>query len=338
MIEFSETELSKLIIHKIGRHSEDGGVAMSIKQTDIDETTNQVLLNFFLKSFNMENYYRFFHEIGLEHNDVYQCVSKIFETKNFISSSQDLARLLYEQSSHPKIKAGEFYVVFFKNCVLNDEIVDAVGLFKTENKSNFLKVNKVDENFRLNNQIGISTDEIDKACIIFNTEKENGYIVQIIDNTSNNDAKYWKDNFLKVKQISNDYFLTQTHITNFNNFIKSEDKNICSQTKIRLKQNAYKYLTQNTNFNSTDFDAKVFPNDDIATAYDEYAKENDLPIKQDFEISEIAVKKSKRQFKNVLKLDKNFHVYVHGNRNLLEKGYDETKNKSYYKLYFDAEK
>jgi hypothetical protein len=39
----------------------------------------------------------------------------------------------------------------------------------------------------------------------------------------------------------------------------------------------------------------------------------------------------------VIKLDKNFHIYVHGNRELIEKGYDEVLQKHYYKIYFDQE-
>ena len=50
-----------------------------------------------------------------------------------------------------------------------------------------------------------------------------------------------------------------------------------------------------------------------------------------------AVKKQARVFKSVIKLDKNFHIYVHGNRELIEKGYDGAMGKHYYKIYFDVE-
>jgi hypothetical protein len=51
--------------------------------------------------------------------------------------------------------------------------------------------------------------------------------------------------------------------------------------------------------------------------------------------SESAVKKQARVFKSVIKLDKNFHIYVHGNRELIEQGTDE-KGK-YYKVYYKEE-
>jgi hypothetical protein len=49
----------------------------------------------------------------------------------------------------------------------------------------------------------------------------------------------------------------------------------------------------------------------------------------------IAVKKQARVFKNVIKLDKNFHIYVHGDRNLIERGADE--NGTFYKIYYKEE-
>ena len=41
---------------------------------------------------------------------------------------------LYEQSKHPNIKQGDLYVVHFKDCILDGETIDAIGLFKSENK------------------------------------------------------------------------------------------------------------------------------------------------------------------------------------------------------------
>ncbi len=68
-----------------------------------------------------------------------------------------------------------------------------------------------------------------------------------------------------------------------------------------------------------------------------YAEMNDVELPDRFDISEQAVKKQARVFKSVLKLDKNFHVYIHGDKSLIEKGFDERVGKSYYKIYFDEE-
>ena len=63
--------------------------------------------------------------------------------------------------------------------------------------------------------------------------------------------------------------------------------------------------------------------------------ERDIRIEDEFGISDSAVKKQARSYKSVIKLDRNFHIYVHGNRNLLEQGEDE-KGK-FYKVYYQEE-
>lgn len=32
-----------------------------------------------------------------------------------------------------------------------------------------------------------------------------------------------------------------------------------------------------------------------------------------------------------------FHIYIHGNKNLIEKGFDEEKSMNFYKVYFKEE-
>ena len=55
-----------------------------------------------------------------------------------------------------------------------------------------------------------------------------------------------------------------------------------------------------------------------------------------FEISDNAVRKQSKVYKSVIKLDKNFHIYVHGDRELIEQGRDPDGRK-YYKIYFNEE-
>ena len=71
--------------------------------------------------------------------------------------------------------------------------------------------------------------------------------------------------------------------------------------------------------------------------YDEsYRQSHEVNIEDSFEISPQAVKKQARVFKTVLKLDKNFHIYIHGNRDLIEQGVEKDGRK-FYKIYFNEE-
>jgi hypothetical protein len=84
------------------------------------------------------------------------------------------------------------------------------------------------------------------------------------------------------------------------------------------------------------FEDEVLQDKQVIDAFQSYDKGELLGINRGFEISQQAVKRQARIFKSVLKLDKNFHVYIHGNRDLIERGEDEAGRK-FYKLYYKEE-
>jgi hypothetical protein len=67
----------------------------------------------------------------------------------------------------------------------------------------------------------------------------------------------------------------------------------------------------------------------------DYQQEYDLDIADNFSISKNAFKKQARTFRSIIKLDKNFHIYIHGNRDLIERGKDDKGR--FYKIYYDEE-
>ena len=92
-------------------------------------------------------------------------------------------------------------------------------------------------------------------------------------------------------------------------------------------------------FSVDDFSEKVIRQPEVVESFtrfrQEYEQDRDIRIEDEFGISDSAVKKQARSYKSVIKLDRNFHIYVHGNRNLLEQGEDE-KGK-FYKVYYEEE-
>src|SRR5690606_17866632 len=116
-----------------------------------------VLHKFFLKPFKGDTTYRFHHEGKLELNEVYYYVKNIFEDPlNFYDESVRLLKHLYEKSNHPQIKSGEFYVSYFKNYSVTDKRIDAIGIFKTENKDTYLKIDQSNNTFSINYDQGIN--------------------------------------------------------------------------------------------------------------------------------------------------------------------------------------
>ena len=99
------------------------------------------------------------------------------------------------------------------------------------------------------------------------------------------------------------------------------------------------YFKENHSFDLQDCASEVIQQPEVIESFkqfrEDYQKENEVTLQDQFDISDEAVKKQARSFKSVIKLDKNFHIYVHGNSNLIEKGSDE-KGK-FYKVYYTEE-
>lgn len=313
-----------------------------------DETLNTILLEFFLKPFEKVNErYKMYHTTNeLQLNEVYHFAELIFnDPGSFQQNSRQIAKHLYDISSHPKIKGGELYVTYFTNMQLDGETFDAIGLFKSETKETYLTVERKDSDFALEyEQEGINIKKLDKGCIIFNTQKENGYVAAVIDQTNRNtEAVYWVDEFLKLKVLNDEYNQTNTALQIYKNFVTTglDELDVPKTDRIDLLNRSMKYFKEKDEFNLDEFANEVIANPVGVESFKrfkaEYEEEFDIPPTDSFQINDAAVKKQARVYKSVLKLDRNFHIYIHGNNDLIERGFDELTGKSYYKIYFDKE-
>jgi hypothetical protein len=69
---------------------------------------------------------------------------------------------------------------------------------------------------------------------------------------------------------------------------------------------------------------------------DQFRGEKAIEFADGFDISNQAAKKQSRVFKSILKLDRSFHVYIHGDKSLIEKRVEKDGRK-YYKIYYKEE-
>lgn len=348
MISFFEASLAELSIHRIGNKSEEEFYVLSEKSIAIrDITLSNLLQQYFLSPYEKVNeVYRFIHPNGdLNLNEAYHFAAEIFANgETFHENSKQLAKYLYDVSGHPKIKSGELYVAYFENVQIEGELHDAIGVFKSETKESYLKVFPEQDGFGLTyEQEAININKLDKGCLIFNTDREEGFKVAVIDQRSA-EAVYWKDEFLKLK-IRNDSFNQTAGVLGvYKNFVTEkldEDFEISKADKIDLLNKSMKYFKEKESFDLEEFSNEVIGNAEGIESFKSYKKnyeeEFDQPIPDSFDISGAAVKKQARAYKSVLKLDKNFHIYIHGDKELIEKGFDDDKSMNYYKVFFRDE-
>jgi len=346
MLYKEDITIESLVLHKVGNKSQEEGVRFAAAPLKVDEAVQSLLLQFFLSPFKSEEYYHLAHETNITLNEVYAYASQIFEhPETFYDQSVNLARHLYEVSTHPKIKSGELYVAYLRDCNVDGEQVDAIGLFKSESKETFLKVYPTSDSFEIEYEDGININKLDKGCLIFNTERESGFLISVVDNTrQSGEALYWRDNFLNLTQRHDNYHQTEQCLEMCKQFVTErlpENFNVDRADQAELLNKSADFFKENNEFSFDEFANKVIGKPEVIQSFrdfrDEYQTDCDVKIDEQFEISAPAVKKQAKIFKSVIKLDKNFHIYVHGNRQLIEKGYDDDRDMNFYRVFFKEE-
>ncbi|MBZ4189176.1 nucleoid-associated protein [Niabella beijingensis] len=341
---FEGSAITHIAVHKVGNQSEEEYLTLSKKELAVDPEVKELMTRYFLNPFKSEEYFQFYSEGHISANEAWNYVSAIFEKpEQTLAQSKNLAQHLYNQGTHPSIKGGEFYVVYFKEGLLNGETVDAIGLFKSENKEPFLKVFPVEDAFEVESEEGININKLDKGCMIFNTDKENGYIISIVDTKNKSpEARYWTDSFLRIQQRQDQYFNTESTMALYKSYVVDhlpEQYNVTKADQADLLNRSLSFFKEKQHFDQETFNNEVLHHKEYVESFDRYKQhysaERDIEIADNFSISPAAVKRQNRAYKSVIKLDKNFHIYIHGDRNMIEHGEDDKGR--FYKLYFHNE-
>lgn len=344
--DFSNAALAGLATHYVGNKHTDNSFFYAEQTVDLtDAELAGQLLSYFTSSFrDIEEYYEFHHESDISLNTIRHFAGQIFDTPDkLLEHSVAIAKHLFEISDSPNIKSGELHIALLEKVYLDGQHVDAIAICKTEERDVFFDMDKGFEGYRITMQEGVHAEKMDKGCIIYNMP--GGMVVAAIDKTNKrNEAQYWKDKFLKIIARADEYHFTADYLNVAKDFITKQIPQEYEVTKAQQADYLNRSITffkNNGEFDEQSFVNEVFEDKELIKSFSgykhSYEQEHETELGDRFSISDSAVKRSARVFKSVIKLDKNFHVYVHGDRDLIEKGYDEAVGKHYYKIYFDNE-
>lgn len=339
-------QIKKVIVHGIGNKSLSEEVRLSGSEVRLTEKVNETLVTFLDNCKMSDATYQFFHESDeLDLNPMYVYASRMFDDADaFKETSFNIAKQLYEGSDHPKIHSGELIVVLFENCDYEGEKCEALGLFKSESKDKYLDLSYEGGSYTFVENEGLNVNTLEKGAVVFNTQRDAGYCVKILMRSSKQvDAKYWMNDFLHVRQIDDSFCKTQQIISLTKGFVREvldEDDSVTKIERAEIMTRASDYFSTNDSFDRESFCNEVFKDQRHADGFEQYQEEllgEDNSLSQPFEINKPLVKKQAKVFKNIIKLDRNFHIYVHGGEGLIKKGYDEESGLEYYQLYFKKE-
>lgn len=342
----TNAKLLHLTLHYVGNKINDGKFTSTGDFLPLNEDLSEKLTQYYLNRFS-ETYerYRFFHASSLKFNEVYNFAKDIFKDPESLGRvSQSIAGHLFDQSTHPNIKPGELHIVYFQQCEYNGKAVDALGIFKTETKSGYFEVNEKGKALFLGYREGLDAKKPEKGCLIFNVSGSEGYELCILDSQGKHaETQYWTDHFLGIIQLSTEYAQTTQLLSLAKGYVSdgfSEDFDVNKKDQADMLNRSIEYFKTHDSFSKKEFEKEVLYHPEVIKSYrkfeQQYEQFNDIEVPDSFDISPQAVKKQQRVFKSILKLDKNFHIYIHGNRDLIERGVEKDGRK-FYKIYFDEE-
>ena len=349
MINLYATQIESISIHRVGNKNKNEGVFLSEESFNLNDETTGLLKEYFFKPFREkeENYYKLTNEVDVEFNELHKIVGGIFENPSSAHpNSKKIASLLFEQSNHPHIKSGEVYIAYLTGVLLDNKKVDAVGIFKSELKHDFIQFEEKGSNLDIVIQQGININKLDKGCLIFNIDKEEGYRVLSVD-SNKYDTKYWLEHFLGVDPLSDDNFKTKNYLKFCQNFAKdvvlqAEDK----QQEVLFMNRAVNHFAKNDSFEESNFLNEVMENPELIPEFKHYKTEKgpkySIEDVSNFDIANKAVSDARKKIKNVIHLDTNIQIKLdfinpESAEKFVEKGWDEERQMYYYLVYFNKE-
>ena len=351
MINLFNTHIEGLSLHKVGNKSRNEQVILSQEPYKLNDEITPLLKEFFFKPFRdkKEVYFQFAHEVNLEYNEMYKLCTDLFNNPLTTHEvSKKITKHLFEQSNHPHIKSGEVYITYLTNVVIDNKVVDAIGIFKSEIKLDYIQVDSSeDSNLVMKLEQGISLDKLDKGCIIFNHKKSEGYKILCVD-SNRYDSRYWLDHFLGLNEFEDENFLTNKYLKFAQQFAKevvlpATDK----QNEVMFKNKTIHHFATNDQFEEEKYIESLFDElPDLLPEFKAFKADNGSKYSVDdittFPISNAMVNDLRSSYKSSIKLDTNMEIKLdfvnpESAANFLEKGWDEEKQMYYYLCYFHKE-
>ncbi len=339
MIIGREALVEEFVVHRLGAERTDS-VYSDFTVTLKSDVEQEFLRKLFLKPFaQMATTSEFTHPVALEYNVLNGLCEGLRNGQDLLEGSLAIARHLLDVSEHHNIKGGDLFVVRFTGVGLAAAVHDAIGIYKFDEKEIFIESRTEAGLVELRMRKGIGSRKPDKACLVVNTL--GGPTLFVLDD--NEYTGYWQKDFIGHRPKNDHVNSTNNLLDLTRSFITAhlpQEQELDRADQIDLLNRSVAYFKEHDEFIKDEFVKEVFQEEEAIRSFNDYSQEfqrnNDIELQDSFEISTHAVRKQARVFKSVIKLDRNFHIYVHGDRDRIERGVDE-KGRKYYKIYYDEE-
>lgn len=295
-----------------------------IKVLSQNEDSNILFTNWLTNRFSREEIYGI--NLVDDSSQLRNLIGETFDQPDaFLDHSRSIVesylRLLQPDSAH-------LVIAIINNILIDDELCqgliigvpDDISPFLSELVSDDMGIPIVSHGFPLTN--------LSYGALVLYTFKDDGYRVSLKQAFGKSvEMSHLKNDLLQLRPIEDPFHQTKSYLDMCSSFVKerlSDEPGINKVDKAEILNKSISYFKNVETFNEESFLDEVLPDEDVSSAFKQYSNsyktEKQIEIPDSFDVSQHAVKKSQKVFKSVLKLDKNFHIYIHGDKNLIKKG------------------
>ena len=338
MVNGKDAIVEEFVLHRLA--TDDAPSILNDFSAVLEGSEEQEFLRrLFLKPFaNMGETFTFAEG---EDGDVFHGLcAGIHAGRDLVEASRSIAQRLLEVLRQHDLKGGDVFVAKFNGVELNGARHAAVGVLKFDGREVFME-NKPEDG-RLVMRLGRGLGTLKPALAVLVVFTPDAPTLFTIDDDRH--AGAWRHGFIGLRRKEDHVNSTRDAMAMARTFITEQlpqQQEVDRAGQIDLLNRSVQYFKENTAYDRDRFAQEVFGEKEVMNAFDRYSErygqEHDVRVQDRFDISSHAVKSQARVFKSVLKLDKNFHIYIHGDRSRIEQGVDERTGRKFYKIYYDEE-
>lgn len=332
MLDLSNAVLRCTHLAFVGNANRYEGVKIKGFQ-NLDALTDEILLGQINRAFKKPGFmYQFDPEKrdGLFGVDV--AIREMSESEEYFEhgSHAQLTGALYECITDPKVQAGDFLTLFMDNVLYMGEETNIVVLIKNPGSEPFISHNpdKI--------QATLGVKEISLAAIYIQCVDQ----LMIVDKQK---TDFWKNQFLGVKPVQDDYLTTSMAVAYTSEFLVSKAASDVNKYLTRSIK-ARNYFLNNDYVDIQELAENLFAADEDADQLIErfvsecsvYFSVHGFEAVEQFEVNPSSVKDHAKVFNHSLKIDGNFQIAIKENPQNLSIEFDEEAGRKYLKIYFDS--
>lgn len=332
MLDLSNASLQSAHVSHVGNSNRYEGVKIKGFQI-LDAMTEEILLGQITRAFKKPGFmYEFDPEKRKDLFGVDEAIREMANSKEYFEhgAHPQLIGSLYEVITNPKVQAGEFLTLFLDNVLYFGQETNVVILVKNAGTEPFLSPNPE----RIVATFGVK--EITTAAIYIQSVDQ----LMIVDKQK---SDYWKNQFLGVKPVQDDYLTTSMAMDYVSEYLSAKSATDINSYLTRSVK-ARNYFLNNDYVDIQELAENLFANDEnadrlieefVADCSNHFTSYGFQAVEQ-FEVSSLAVKDYTKVFTHSLKVDGNFQIAVKENPQNLSIEYDEEAGRKFLKIYFDS--